>query len=98
MAKKAKKAAKKAAPRAKKATARAKRPSGPKAIPDGYPRLMAYTIVNDAGAAIAFFKDVFGAKERMRMPTPDGKIAHAEVEFGDSVLMLADDIMGGGTR
>ena len=60
-------------------------------VPDGYPRLMPYLIVDDAAAAIDFYKDVLGATERMRMPAADGRIGHAELNVGDSVLMLADE-------
>ena len=60
-------------------------------VPDGYPRLMPYLIVDDAEAAIKFYGDVLGATERMRMPGPDGRIGHAELGIGDSVLMLADE-------
>jgi PhnB protein len=62
-----------------------------KPIPDGYPRVMPYLIVDGAVAAIEFYKAVFGATERMRMPGPDGRIGHAELELGDSVIMLADE-------
>jgi PhnB protein len=61
-----------------------------KPIPDGYPRVMAYLSIDGASDAIDFYKDVFGATERMRMPGPDGKVGHAEIEIGDSVIMLAD--------
>src|SRR5262249_41546379 len=46
--------------------------------------------VDDATAAIDYYKKAFGAKERSRIDTPDGKVGHAELEIGDSVLMLAD--------
>jgi PhnB protein len=59
-------------------------------IPEGYPRVMAYLVVEGAGDAIDFYKNVLGAEERMRMPGPDGRIGHAELQFGDSVVMLAD--------
>jgi PhnB protein len=62
-----------------------------KPIPDGYPRLMPYLSVNGASAAIDFYGKVLGARERMRMPGPDGKIGHAELQIGDAVLMLADE-------
>jgi PhnB protein len=62
-----------------------------KPIPDGYPRVMPYLCVDGAGAAIEFYAKVLGAKERMRMPGPDGKIGHAELEIGDSIVMLADE-------
>jgi PhnB protein len=61
-----------------------------KPIPDGYPRVIPYLTVDGAGAAIEFYTKVFGATERVRMPAPDGKIGHAELEIGDSVVMLAD--------
>lgn len=62
-----------------------------KPIPDGYPRVMPYLVVDGASAAIDFYKEVFGATERMRMDGPDGRIGHAEIEIGDSVVMLADE-------
>ena len=62
-----------------------------KPIPDGYHSLTSYLIVHDAAAAIAFYTEAFGASERMRMPGPDGKLAHAELLIGDSMLMLADE-------
>jgi PhnB protein len=61
-----------------------------KPLPDGYPRVIPYLTVDDANAAIEFYTSVLGATERLRMPGPDGKIGHAELEIGDSVLMLAD--------
>ena len=60
-------------------------------IPEGYPRVMPYLIVDGGSAAIDFYTSVLGAKERMRMPGPDGRIGHAELEIGDSVVMLADE-------
>jgi len=60
-------------------------------IPDHYPRVMPYLIVDGAADAIDFYKSVFGATERMRMPGPDGRIGHAELHIGDSVIMLADE-------
>lgn len=59
-------------------------------IPDGYPRVIPYLSIDGAADAITFYSDVLGAKERARMPGPDGKIGHAELTIGDSVLMLAD--------
>jgi len=60
-------------------------------IPDGYPRVTPYLHVDGATAAIDFYTKVLGAKERMRMPAPEGRIGHAELEVGDSVIMLADE-------
>ena len=62
-----------------------------KPIPDGYPRVMPYLHINGAAEAIEFYRDIFGAKERMRMAGPDGKVGHAELELGDSVIMLSDE-------
>jgi PhnB protein len=69
--------------------------TGVQAIPERYPRVSPHLSVDDAAAAIRFYTDVLGAEERMRMPMPDGKIAHAEVQIGDSVLMIGDELPGG---
>jgi len=63
----------------------------PKPIPDDYPRVTPYLIVDGAGAAIDFYCSVLGATERVRMPGPDGRIGHAELQLGDSIIMLADE-------
>jgi PhnB protein len=60
-------------------------------IPEGYRRVTPYLIVDGAAAAIDFYTSVFGASERMRMDGPEGKVGHAELEIGDSVIMLADE-------
>ena len=60
-------------------------------IPEGYPRVVPYLSVDGAAAAIEFYCSVLGTTERMRMPGPGGKIGHAELELGDSVIMLADE-------
>lgn len=60
-------------------------------VPRGYHTVTPYLIVDDAGKAIAFYEEAFGAKEVMRMEGPDGSIAHAEVMIGDSHVMLADE-------
>jgi PhnB protein len=62
-----------------------------KPIPDGYSSITPYLIVDGAAKAIEFYKAVFGAKERMRLGGPDGKVGHAELEIGGSVVMLADE-------
>lgn len=66
-----------------------------KPIPDGYPRVSAYLCVNGAAEAIAFYADVLGAVERVRMPGPGGMVVHAELDLGDSVVMLSDEMPGG---
>lgn len=60
-------------------------------IPEGYPRVTPYLIVDGASDAIGFYTSVLGATERMRMDAPGGRIGHAELEIGDSVVMLADE-------
>jgi PhnB protein len=69
-----------------------------KPIPDGYHTVTPYLAVEDAAAAIDYYKKVFGATERVRMDTPDGKIGHAELEIGDSLVMLADAVPQFSTR
>jgi PhnB protein len=61
-----------------------------KPIPEGYHSLQIYLAVEDAAKAIDFYKQAFGAEETIRMPGPEGKIAHAELQIGDSKLMLSD--------
>jgi PhnB protein len=63
----------------------------PKAIPDGYHAITPYLSCLDAAKAIEFYKQALGAKELFRMPMPGGKIGHAELQIGDSRIMLADE-------
>jgi PhnB protein len=67
-------------------------------IPEGYPQVIPYLYVDGAAAAIDFYGKVLGTKERMRMGGPDGKVGHAELELGDSVIMLADEFPDMGAR
>ncbi|HXF98745.1 MAG TPA: VOC family protein [Gaiellaceae bacterium] len=67
-------------------------------VPEGYHTLTPYLAVEEAARAIAFYERAFGAKERVRMDAPDGRVAHAELEIGDSVLMLSDPFPQGQTR
>ncbi|MFD7834683.1 VOC family protein [Streptomyces sp. NPDC059761] len=60
-------------------------------IPEGYPRVTPYLCADGAAAAIDFYVSVLGATERMRMPAPGGRIGHAELQLGNSVIMLADE-------
>lgn len=60
-------------------------------IPKGYHAVTAYLSVQGAAGAIAFYKKAFGAKEIMRMPGPGETIGHAEIQIGDSRIMLADE-------
>lgn len=69
-----------------------------KPIPDGYHTVTPYLAFEDAAEAIEFYKKAFGAKERMRMESPNGQIGHAELEIGDSLVMLADAFPQSTTR
>jgi uncharacterized glyoxalase superfamily protein PhnB len=67
------------------------------AIPKGYHTVTPSLFVAGAAKAIDFYKKALGAQELMRFPGPDGKIMHAEIKVGDSIIMLADEMpdMGG---
>jgi PhnB protein len=62
-----------------------------KPVPDGYHAVTPYLIVREGAKAIDFYKRAFGASESVRMSSPEGKIGHAEIRIGDSVVMLADE-------
>ena len=59
--------------------------------PEGYHTATPYLIIDGAARALDFYASVFGATELMRMEAPNGKIGHAEIRIGDSVIMLADE-------
>jgi PhnB protein len=61
-----------------------------KPIPEGYNTVTPYLSVDDAARAIEYYEKAFGAKERVRMAAPGGKIGHVELEIGNSLVMLAD--------
>ena len=69
-----------------------------KPVPDNYPRIVPYLCVDDADAAIDFYRRVFGAVERMRMGEPDGRVGHAELQIGEAMIMLADEFPDMGIR
>src|SRR5260370_41418167 len=60
-------------------------------IPKGYHSINAYLVIKGAAQAIEYYKKVFGAKEEVSMNGPDGKVGHAELQIGDSRIMLADE-------
>jgi PhnB protein len=62
-----------------------------KPIPEGYHTLTPFLTVRDAVSAIEFYKKAFGAQERGVMKGPDGKVMHAELKIGDSIIMLSDE-------
>ncbi len=75
--------------------AMAKKPAKVSPVPPGYRTVTAYLTVKDGGAAIDFYKRAFGARERARMLAPDGKtVMHAELQIGDSIVMLSDEVPG----
>ena len=61
------------------------------AIPKGYHTITPFVTVRDAARAIEFYKQAFGAKEKGVMKGPDGKVMHAELVIGDSIIMMADE-------
>ncbi len=65
-----------------------------KPIPPGYTTVTPSITVKDAPKVIEFLKKAFGATEHMRMPGPDGKIMHAEIQIGNSIIMMNDEVMG----
>ena len=69
-----------------------------KPIPEGYHVVTPYLIIKGAAEAIEFYKTAFGAQELVRMPMPDGKIGHAEIKIGDSILMLGEEMEEMGFR
>ncbi len=66
-------------------------PNAVKPIPDGYHTVTPYLIVRGGARAIEFYQKAFGAKELFRMAQPDGRVGHAELQIGDSRVMLADE-------
>ena len=67
-------------------------------IPEGYHTVTPYLAVDDATEAIEYYTKAFGAKERVRMETPDGKVGHAELQIGDSLVMLSDPFPQASTK
>jgi len=60
-------------------------------VPDGYHTITPYLVIRGAAQAIDYYKQAFGATEIMRIQQPDGRVGHAELKFGDAVVMLADE-------
>ena len=69
-----------------------------KAIPDEYPQVTPYLVVDGAAAAIDFYTKVLGATERMRMPGPGDTVGHAELQLGSGMIMLADEFPDMGAK
>jgi PhnB protein len=73
-------------------------PAQVKPIPQGFHSVTPYLTLNDAARALDFYKRAFGAEVVMRMDAPGGKIGHAEIKIGDSRIMIADEMPGGGCQ
>jgi PhnB protein len=67
-------------------------------IPKGFRSVTPYLTLNDTARALDFYKRAFGAEVVVRMDGPGGKVAHAEIKIGDSIIMLGDEMPGSGTR
>lgn len=67
-------------------------------IPKGFTTVTPHLVVNGAAEAIELYKKAFGAKEKNRMPGPDGRLMHAEIQIGDARLMLSDEFPGGSSK
>ena len=95
---KAKKAVKKAAGKAKSAAKRVAAAASPKWKMAGAPQLIPYLVVRDCARALEFYKTAFGATEVQRMPLPDGKILHAQLQIGDSAIFFSDEDLTRGNK
>jgi PhnB protein len=62
-----------------------------KPIPEGYHSVTPYLVVRGGARALDYYACAFGAEERFRMEGPGGTIGHAEIQIGDSIVMLADE-------
>ena len=63
-----------------------------KPVPDGYHSITPYLSIQGAAAALEFYKRAFGAEEIYRLGMPDGRIGHAEIQIGNSRIMMADEM------
>src|SRR5437867_11906139 len=87
-------------PKSKSKKAKAKKPAKSKKapIPPGFRSVTPYLAINGAAAAIDWYKKAFGAKELARQPMPDGKLMHARIRIGDSIVMMSDVFPGGSAQ
>lgn len=72
-------------------------PASTRPVPEGFHTVTPSLTVRNAAQAIEFYKKTLGAEELVRMPSPDGKILHAELKIGDSIIFLSDEMPGMGT-
>src|SRR5919109_3303958 len=73
-------------------------PQAAKPIPEGHHTVTPHLVIRGAADAIEFYKKALGAQELGRMTSPDGKIGHAELKIGDSIIFLADEFPQGGPK
>lgn len=71
-------------------------PTPAKPVPEGFHTVTPSLTVRNGAQAIEFYKKALGAQEISRMTTPDGKIGHAELKIGDSIIFLSDEFPGMG--
>ena len=69
-----------------------------KAVPKGFRTATPQLVIDGCANAIEFYKKAFNAKELMRMPTPDGRVGHAEIKIGNSIIMMSDEWPEAGAR
>ncbi len=69
-----------------------------KPVPEGFHTVTPYLVVRDAAKAIEFYENAFEAEELFRLEGPPGKISHAEIKIGDSIIMLSDEVPSGDCR
>jgi PhnB protein len=81
-------------PRVKFSALEASMSSSVNAVPPGFHTVTASITCKDAARAIQFYKDAFGAVERLRMASPDGRVNHAELQIGDSIIFMGDEFPG----
>jgi PhnB protein len=67
-------------------------------VPEGYYTVTPYLTIRGAGEAIDWYKKAFGAEEVVRMPGPDGKLMHAEIKIGNSMVMLGEENLEWGAK
>lgn len=61
-------------------------------VPPGYRTVTPHLVLDECAKAIDFYRAAFGAEEKLRMPGPGGKLAHAEIQVGDSMIMMSDEM------
>ena len=66
-----------------------------KPVPEGYHTVTPYLTIKGAARALEFYAKAFGARERLRLTAPDGSIGHAEIDIGDSAIMLGEECAEG---